>query len=95
MTTIKIDIFHYQSFLKGSYTTVTVKTTTKLGEIIAPWKSYFKNPNLKVFKFKPGKWAEPYTGNYNNSYFDENTTVQQYIDFYGQPMRRLPQIIFV
>jgi hypothetical protein len=46
---MKVAIFHYASFLKGSYSTVDVTPTTTLGEISKPWKTYFKNENLKVF----------------------------------------------
>ena len=72
---MKITIFHYASFLKGGYSTLDVDPNTTIGSIIPVWKTYFKNKNLKVFKFLPGKWCDPYTGDYNNSYFDENTTI--------------------
>jgi len=90
---MRVAIFHYASFLKGAYSTVDVSPNTTLGEIAAYWKSYFKNSNLKVWKFKIGNWAEPYTGDFDNSYFDENTTIQQYVDFYLN-MDKIPNIIF-
>jgi len=79
---MKIAIFHYASFLKGSYSTVEYPPTATLEEVIAPWKPYFKNPNLRVWKFKHGRWAEPYNGNHTDSFFDNSTTIQEYRDFY-------------
>lgn len=92
---MKVAIFHYASFLKGAYSTVEVAPTTTLGEIATTWRTYFKNPNLKVFKFKLNCWADAYTGNYQNSFFDDSTTIQQYVDFYGQSMVSFPHVIFL
>jgi hypothetical protein len=91
---MKVAIFHYASFLKGAYSTYDVSPTTTLGEIMVIWKPYFKNPNLKVWKFKVGKWAEPYTGNWMDSYFTESTTIQEYMNFYGTKHNEYVNIIF-
>jgi len=91
---MKIAIFHYASFLKGSYSIVDYPSTATLGEVIAPWKTYFKNSNLKVWKFKHERWAEPYTGNYSDSFFDESTTVQEYRNFYPDALSYATLILY-
>lgn len=93
---MRVAIFHYASYLKGAYATMELGPETTIGYVCDQWKDYFKNPNLKVFKFKVGRWADPHTGDHNNSFFDEKTTLQEYVNFYsGHDMGQYVQVIFV
>jgi hypothetical protein len=76
---MRIYIFHYDSYLKGSYDYSEFDLDTPLYKICDKWTSYFKN-ELNVWKFKPGMWFIPYDE--LNPYFNKDTTLKQYIEFY-------------
>ena len=84
-STIKVNIYHYHHFLKGASASQNFNPSTTLGEICNNWKTYYKTVGdtgeLEVWKFKNGDWSTPV--DVNNPYFDKNTTLQQYIDYYS------------
>ena len=93
---MKVAILRYIELSKGNVSVVDVETSSTIGELLDYWKIYFHNPNLKVYKFQISQIKKAYSGNPFTSYFEENTTIQEYIDFYSeQNMKLYPYVILL
>lgn len=93
---MKVAILRYTDLTKGNVSVIDVEPTSTIGDLLQYWKIYFHNPHLKVYKFQISQIKKAYSGNPFTSYFDETTTIQEYIDFYSeQNMKFYPYVILL
>jgi len=88
---------YYYFTLEQSYGRIEINEKTKLREITEEWKYYFRNSNLRVWKFKiNGKITDGYSENIQECLFDEDMTLEEYVKFYKErKMIEEPFIIFI